>query len=103
MDKIIGSEIKIKINVTDIDVCKFSATQFEAKFYTTNINTNCYTIQKDQMTKIDDDTYICIVDSSITGLGVLNMQLTIYIPDDTCADGQRTEILREVTDVKIIE
>ena len=102
MDKIIGSEIKIKINVTDIDVCKFSATQFEAKFYTANIN-RYHIIQKEQMTKIDDDTYICIVDSSITGLGVLNMQLTIYIPDDTCADGQRTEILRETTDVKIIE
>lgn len=101
MDKVIGSEVKLKLNVTNIDNHKFDETDFTCKFYTHDI-ANCVTIDKEQMVRIDRDTYVCIVDSNITGPGILRLDLTMYVPDEDCADGRRTEILRGITDVNII-
>lgn len=107
IEKIIGSEIKVRVRVTNIDGGnKMSGVAFNCKFYTTQYSADPsrkVVLQKSQMLQIDDDTYVALVDSALVGTGILICEITMYVPDYETTDGVRTEILRATTDVKIVE
>lgn len=102
MDKVIGSEVKLRFSVTNIDNCTLRDTDFKIMFYTNDKENKNVVFQKSQLVNIDANTYVCIVDSNLTGTGQIKMELTMWVPDSDCADGQRTEIIRGVTDVNIV-
>lgn len=110
MNKVIGSEVKLKLSVTNIDSCNLEDCDFDVIFYADayeadKTNTNfIYHVFKDSMRKIDANTYTCLVDSSKTGTGIIRLLMTIYVPDADAQneDHKRREIIRGVTDVNII-
>lgn len=69
---------------------------FEALFYVYSNRT--VTIPKSGMTRIDGDTYVVTLDTSLIGGGRIKCQVRVEIPDANMADGVRTEIIGIVTD-----
>lgn len=89
-----GSEIKYQFSLTAEDY-----TTADMDFTITVIgNLGTQTITKDECIAVDDDYYIMIVDSSLTGSGTLQARITAYVPDADCDDSYRTEVVTVVLD-----
>jgi hypothetical protein len=87
---IIGTEIKININVEPIDDIHLSECDFTATFYANSEKS--LVINKEQMIKKDEDNYVALVDSEILGKGLVRLRLEVQIPDKDFPDGYRKEI-----------
>ena len=96
---IIGTELKININVEPIDDIHLSECNFTAIFYANSENS--LVISKEQMIKKDEDNYVALVDSEALGKGLLRMRLEVQVPDSDFPDGYRKEIGVICTDIVI--
>lgn len=102
---IVGTELKININIAPIDGLRMSSYDFEIDFY---IKPSCsITLVKKGATlseglhKVDEDNYIACIDSTSLGTGKLKAMITAYIPDSDFYDGHRTEKIKLDTNVII--
>lgn len=59
------------------------------------------TINKNEMTRIDENNYDFIIDTTGVGAGKLSCQLTAYIADDRFNEGRRKVVLLLDTDIRI--
>lgn len=87
----IGTEYKINIGMQAIGDIHLSDCELTAIFYVNTVKTQV--IQKEEMVVVDDDNYIALVDSSLTGAGELKARITVEIPDADFDDGKRTEVV----------
>lgn len=87
----IGTEYKINIKMDAVGDIHLSACDFFAIFYVNS--TKMQQIQKEDMVEVDDDNYIALVDSTLTGAGALKARITVEIPDADFDDGKRTEVV----------
>jgi len=99
---ICGTESRVSINITNLDNAKLSDCDFTATFYTTDKENNKYVVNKAQMAKRDDDTYVCVVDTGFIGVGRILVEILLFVPDVLCSDGNRKEIVRSATDITVI-
>lgn len=96
---VIGTELKIKINVKPIDNIHLSDCSFSCIFF---INTSkTVVLDKSQLLKVDDDTYIALLNSEDLGVGTIKMTINIKVPDSDFSDGYRTEIETVCTGITI--
>ena len=49
--------------------------------------------QKEDCIRLDENNYLAVVDTAITGCGVLDARVSAFIPDADCEDGIRTEMV----------
>lgn len=91
---ILGTEAKVEIGFGDIKGFNANADSWEVRLYTNPKKK----VVVDQYHCIPSDTtgkkFIVPFDSSETGVGELNIELVIYVPDNAFADKKRTEIVR---------
>lgn len=101
---VIGSQIKINIYVEPIhadslDNIHLDECDFNCIFFT---NPNKYIlIPKNEMTRVNSDNYIALVNSEDLGIGTIKMTMEIYIPDPLFENGKRKEINTINTGIKI--
>lgn len=93
---ITGTEMKFALSLELPGGLTMDEVGFEALFYVYSNRT--VTIPKSGMTRIDGDTYVVTLDTSLIGGGRIKCQVRVEIPDANMADGVRTEIIGIVTD-----
>lgn len=91
---IIGTEFKVLVEIEPVDEVHMADMEFTCLFYT-RIDYPL-TVTKEQMIKVNDDSYIALVDTTGMSPGTLRNRMTVDIPDKDFADGYR----REVVDVE---
>lgn len=101
---IIGTELKINVNVEPIGNVHLADCDFECLFYikgqvptasgvaSTKRGTKSVLVRKEEMLRVDDDNYVALVDSSLLGVGNVMMTIKVYVPDTDFDDGFRTEV-----------
>lgn len=100
---IIGSEIKIALNVEPIGDMTLSDYNWEVEFYTDREGVRVKK-QKSECVDCGDGSFICVVDTTSLPSGTLTVLLTAYIPDADCEDSLRTEkAMNKISDCKLIE
>lgn len=93
-----GSELKLNVtadlpgglHLADVDFyCDFMASMGKHR------------IVKSEMTMLDSDNYVAIINTSKTGSGELHMRLHVKLPDADMPDGVRNEIITIPTGIGI--
>lgn len=88
---IIGTEFKVLIEIEPVDDVHMADMEFTSLFYT-----RLYAplkVTKEQMIKVNNDSYIALVDTTGMKEGALRNRMTVDIPDKDFADGYRREIV----------
>lgn len=98
---IVGTECKVLVMVEPIDGVHMSGMEFSCLFYTDV--SSPIEIKKDQMIKVDDDSYIALLDTSGFKPGTLRNRMIVDIPDHDFLDGFRREIADMEIDAKILQ
>ena len=93
---ITGTEMKFALSLELPGGLTMDEVGFEALFYVYSNRT--VTIPKSGMTRIDSDTYVVTLDTSLIGGGRIKCQVRVEIPDANMTDGVRTEIIGIETD-----
>lgn len=96
---VIGSELKINVNVKPIGNIHLSQCDFDCMFFITP--SKAVTLNKSELLRVDDDNYIARIDSNELGIGTIKMNINIRIPDSDFPDGYRTEIETVCTSITI--
>ena len=87
---VIGTELKIRINVQPIDGVHLSECDFTCSFYVTP--SKIVTFSKEELIMLDNDTYLALINSEELGVGAIKMNIKILVPDDDFPNKVRTEI-----------
>ena len=87
---VIGTDLKISVNVQPIGGVPLSECDFSCTFFV--MPNNSVTLNKSEMKKVDSDTYLALVDSNKLGVGSVKMTIEIEVPDTDFTDSTRTEI-----------
>lgn len=99
----LGTEFKMNVHLEPIDGLRMSGYDFECAFY---VRANRkVVIPKSKMRKVDDDNYVAMIETADAlriGRGRINVEITVYIPDNDFSDGLRTEKLVLCTDATAI-
>lgn len=96
---VIGTELKVNINVEPIDNVHLSQCDFTCTFF---VNPNKSVIlKKEDLIPLDDDNYMALLNSEDLGVGTIKMTIKILVPDNNFKDGTRTEIETICTDINI--
>lgn len=102
---IVGTELKININIAPIGGIHMSDYDFEIEFYIRPSYSITLTKRGEELSeglrKIDEDNYIACIDSSLLGTGKLKAMITAYVPDSDFFDGHRTEKIKLDTNIII--
>lgn len=67
---------------------------FTCDVYASNSSARSITLRKEDMSRIDDDHYAMIIDTTLLGTGQYHCRLAVFIPDNDCEDGVRPEVVR---------
>ena len=86
----VGTEYKVNIHMEPMGEIHLADCEVVAEFHTGT--SRKHIITKQEMRKVDDDNYIAIVDSAMTGSGKLGVKLILGLPDADCDDGVRKEV-----------
>lgn len=87
---ITGTEFKILVRIEPIGGIHMRDMRVNCVFYT-RMDVP-FTVSKDEMIYVDDDSYIALVDTSGMSSGVLRNRITCEVPDSDFPDEYRTEI-----------
>lgn len=91
-----GTEIKFNVNLTLPNDLTMEDVEFNATFFTHPCDS--VKIGKQSMTKCDDGSYNCVLDTSaFRGSGLIYCDVEVLLPDNACVDGYRTERVRVKT------
>ena len=96
---IIGTEFKVLVEIEPVDDVHMEDMELTCQFYTRLDNP--LTVTKEQMIKVDADSYIALVDTTGMGAGSLRNRITVDIPDKDFADGYRREIVDIETGIRV--
>lgn len=95
----IGTELKINVNICQIDGYHMSDFDFTCRFF---VHPDRYVdLKKEEMIRIDDDNYVACIDSRKVGIGLLMLSIVAEIPDSDF-QGTRKEVVTVNTYVTII-
>lgn len=90
-ETIVGTQLKLNVNIEAINGVHMSDYDFSCKFYT-DID-NPVTIDKSQMIWKDNDNYLALLDTNAIGIGRIRARVTAKIPDTDFNSQLRTEII----------
>lgn len=96
---VLGTELKINVNVKPIGNTHLSGCDFICTFF---VNSNKTVVKKkEDMIKMDDDNYIALINSEDLGAGTIKMTIKVLVPDSAFEDNYRTEIETVSTGITI--
>lgn len=96
---VIGTELKININVKPIGDIHLSDCDFTCTFFINS--TKSVVLKKADLIKVDNDNFIALLNSEDLGIGTIRMTIKILVPDSDFNDGFRTEIETVCTGINI--
>ena len=96
---VLGTQLKINVNVEPIGDIHLSNCEFKCTFFINPKKT--IELEKNSMIRIDDDNYIALVDTSLLGTGTIRMTIEVDIPDTDFPNGKRKEINTVCTGITI--
>lgn len=96
-----GTQFEVNIYMKPIEGYHLSGLEWSADIGTYTLDGKVQTFPKASATKVDDDNYTVIVDSTIGGPGAYWLTLTVYIPNSAAPNGTRREIVTVFTGVMI--
>lgn len=94
----LGTELKINISMEPMDGYTLASTEWFCEFYTKRVKVK---VSNEEAIKVDDNNFICIVDSRAVGRGELMAHIEVQIPDSDFGDNYRTEALTFSTGINI--
>lgn len=97
----IGTELKLNINIEPMGDVTMDDYDFEVEVYCSI--KRVLTIKKEDAIRIDENNYVILVDTALTGAGDLKCKVTAYIPDGDFGDALRTEVIGLNTGITIIK
>lgn len=100
MKPVTGTELKINVHLEPIGGLTMDNYDFSVVMYTSPFKEQHFA--KADMTRVDENNYIALVDSAKTGAGELKCMVTALIPDEDFPDGLRTEKVCGYTGVTIV-
>lgn len=86
----LGSKIPVAVSIEPIGDLHLENVPFSCEFSATG---GCVVMQKEEMQRVDADTYRAIVDSNKTGLGIVHNLMRISVPDRQAQGGMREELV----------
>lgn len=95
-----GTVKKYEITINPIGNISLSQCDFKAVFFT--FGNQPLVITKEEAIKTSDDSYKFVVDTSMVGLGKLECQFIVYVPDADVNGLIRPEILLFETETYIV-
>lgn len=101
MDIIVGTELKINVNVEPFGDTHLEDCYFECIFYVKK--SRAQLIKKEDMIRQDKDNYVALVDSAKLGPGRLLLKISVYVPDMDFGDANRKEVDLLWTGVTLID
>jgi hypothetical protein len=84
----LGSQIPVVVSIEPIGGIHLENLPFTCEFWATG---GCVEIKKEEMVRVDADSYRAIVDSNKTGLGIVHNLMRISVPDSQAEGGMREE------------
>ena len=96
---IVGTQIKFALSLSLPDRLSMDEVDFSATFYA--VSNRCVAISKEGMSRQDDGTYVCIVDTDTLGAGRIKCEVEALLPDSSMPDGKRKEVIFIDTGVDI--
>jgi hypothetical protein len=87
---VIGTGIKLNVNIAPIGDYHMSDYDFECLFFTSS-RADGIVVTKAEMTAVDNDNYLAVLDSSKLGSGRVYCLVTAMIPDGSFEGGYRVE------------
>lgn len=110
----LGTELKLKVGIEPMGDLHMSQYDFEIEAYCTDKSVVKASKKKDRETNKDvftnlvaidgdDNNYIALIDTSVTGVGKLKCRVVAYIPDRDFTDDVRTEVIVYDPDITIIK
>ena len=96
----LGTELKLSISVDPIQGYKFADYDCVVDIYTTPAKV--VSLQKSQLIKVDDNTYIACVETKQLGVGRVKCRVSAFIPDGDFTDKRRTEVCLVDTGINIV-
>ncbi|WP_288323656.1 hypothetical protein [Xylanibacter rodentium] len=98
---IIGTVLKINVHIERICCLTMDDYDFECEFYV--YPNRKVTVAKSDMIRKNEDNYVAIVDTSVTGTGRIQAKVTAMIPDNDILDGVRREVASCSTGVTVMK
>lgn len=95
-DPVEGSQLLMRFGMTPIDGVHLSNCDFVVQYYTQTLE-KCHSIAKEEMMKQNDDEYLALVDTGITGAGTLKYLATIEIPYPSADSSEKIKQIKDVT------
>lgn len=99
MPSSIGSKKKINVFAELGNGLHLSDVNFRVRIFT---QTRHADYQKDELIKVDDDNYLCKVDTTKLGAGEYWVKLYVDMPDADFEDGIRPEVLTFPSGLKMM-
>ncbi len=96
----VGTDLKLAVTATLGQDVHLSGVDFSCAFFRRG-GTERLLLTKQQMTYVDDDTYMAVVDTTAVGPGDYLMRLTALIPDPDCPDAIRREVVTVDTGIHV--
>lgn len=93
MKPVFGTMLKMNITAQLPDSLHLSDVNFAAFFFCRGMPAGGQNVTKGDMSRVDDDNYLAVVNTRCVGSGEYWCRLTVYIPDTDCPEGVRPEIV----------
>lgn len=87
-----GTELKVSLAMERIGSASLSSIGWSVYVWSSDAPYKGQTIAKEQAIKVDDNTYILLLDSDKIGPGHYQLTFTANLPDADYPDGLRTEV-----------
>lgn len=101
MAPVLGTVLKINVTAELSGGLHLEDVDFECDFYSSNVGTKTLNVQKSDMSKVDADNYLAIVDTKEIGTGWYWCLLKVQIPDNDVESGYRKEMIRIPTNIPV--
>ena len=100
---IIGTELKLNINIQPIDGLTMTDYDFEVMLISGIIAAKSKTYSKNELVKDDDNNYILPFNTQDVGLGKIVCRIIAHLPDGAFSDRKRTEIVDIDTGIEVVK
>lgn len=101
---IIGTELKLNINIQPIDGLTMTDYDFEVQLVSGIITNKSKTYRKDELVKNgDDNNYILPFNTQDVGVGKIVCRIIAHLPDGAFSDRKRTEIVEIDTGIEVVK
>lgn len=99
-----GTELKLNVSIDPIGDLSMDSYDFEIEFFTSKQRYKKRVFKKGGkgIKKEDSNNYICCLNTTDVGSGVLVCRIVAYLPDSDFDDGLRTEIVEFNTKIEIV-